>query len=78
MKHRTSSITVMDMASRTWRSEMDRLNTCTWLWPLALATEASSSTATVTVLSPPAVEPLEPPISISTMDMALVDSPMAP
>ena len=78
VKHKISMITVMDMASRTCRSEIDRLNTRTWLWPLALATEASNSTATVTVLRPPAVEPLEPPISISTMDTARVDSLIAP
>ena len=44
---------------------------------LALDIKNSSSTITVTVLMPPAVEPDEPPTSISTAQIALVPSDMA-
>ena len=55
-----ATIPVMVMASSTCPEGMVRLNTVTELLPLALAIKNSSSTITVTVLIPPAVEPEEP------------------
>ena len=71
-------ITAMVMASSTWAWGMVRLNTQTELRPLARAIKNRHSTMKVTVFSPPAVEPEEPPMSMNTTLMALPPSVSCP
>ena len=59
----------MALSACSWG--MVRQKADTLLLPRARAQINSSTTRKVTVFSPPAVEPEEPPMSISTMETAL-------
>ena len=62
------------VASMAFAWGMVRLKICTVLLPRALLQINSTSTTKVTVFKPPAVEPEEPPMSITTIESALVAS----
>ena len=66
-----STIKAIIMAFWVCSSGIVRLKAQTVLFPLALAQMVSTSTRNVTVLMPPAVEPEEPPMDISTQEKAL-------
>ena len=72
--NRKTTISVRVMAFMTRRWEMARPRRVTASRPRTPARKASSSTATVPVLTPPAVEPEEPPTSIRMTDRALLES----
>ena len=74
----TIIIREMVMAFINWALGMVRWKTVTVLRPLAREEINSSSTSTVTVFRPPAVEPEEPPMIINTMATALPPSVSPP
>ena len=66
----------MALSTRAWGMVLRR--STTWSLPRRPAHSEISSTPAVAVLMPPAVEPEEPPISISTTDRAAAPSRRAP
>ena len=71
-KKRKSTTRARVMASRTRWKGTARPRKATCSRPVRLARRASSSTATVAVLTPPAVEPEEPPMSMKIQHNALL------
>ena len=67
----TTIIDTMVIASITLSSGMVRLKTVTVFLPLARVIRNRNSTMSVTVLTPPAVEPEEPPMSMRKMETPL-------
>ena len=71
---RMSMAMAMVMASSTWLAGMVRRKAQTVDRPRSRAQIKSTSTTKVTVFSPPAVDPEEPPMSMIIMDTALPPS----